>query len=71
MQGDSIINCKPDADSISDAIRTALSPTFREKARTASNPYGDGNASTQIAEIVHDRLIREKMILKKKFYDLE
>ena len=71
MQGESIINCKPDADSISDAIRTALSPTFREKARTASNPYGDGNASTQIAEIVHDRLIREKMILKKKFYDLE
>lgn len=71
MQGESIINCEPDADSIADAIHTALSPAFREIAASATNPYGDGNASIQIAEIVHDQLIYEKMILKKKFYDLE
>lgn len=71
MQGESILNCDPNAGSIAEAIRTALSPSFREIARTASNPYGDGNASGKIAEIVHDQLVREKLVLKKKFYDLE
>ena len=71
MQGESIINCAPCADSIAEAIQTALSPTFREIARNASNPYGDGNTSGKIAEIVHDHLIHEKLVLKKKFYDVD
>ena len=71
MQGESIINCTPCADSISEAIQTALSPAFREIARNASNPYGDGNASGKIAEIVRDHLIHEKLVLKKKFYDVD
>ena len=71
MQGDSILNCDPCAESISEAIRTALSPAFREIARHASNPYGDGNASGKIAEIVHDQLIHDKLVLKKTFYDLK
>ena len=71
MQGESIINCAPCADSIAEAIQTALSPAFREIARNASNPYGDGNTSGKIAEIVHDHLIREKLVLKKKFYDVD
>jgi GDP/UDP-N,N'-diacetylbacillosamine 2-epimerase (hydrolysing) len=71
MQGESIINCAPEADSIAAAIEKALSPEFRETAAKAENPYGDGHASSKIAEIVHDHLIHNKMILKKKFYDLE
>ena len=71
MQGDSILNCDPCAESIAEAIRTALSPAFREIARQACNPYGDGNASGKIAEVVHDQLIHDKLVLKKTFYDLK
>lgn len=71
MQGRSVINCEPETDSIVKAIRTALSPEFREIAKQSGNPYGDGNTSSKIAEIVHDCLIHNKMVLKKKFYDLE
>ncbi len=71
MQGKSIINCDPTTESISAAIRTALSEDFRKIAREAENPYGDGNTSSRIAGIVHDHLIHNKLNLKKKFYDVE
>ncbi len=71
MQGSSIINCLPDAGSISDAIRKALSDEFTERARKADNPYGDGNTSSKIAEIAHDAIVNDKLVLKKKFYDVE
>ena len=71
MQGASIINCDPEADSIEQAIKKALSPAFRKVAEEADNPYGDGNTSAKIARIVHDQLVLERLTLKKKFYDLE
>ena len=71
MQGASIINCTPTADDISAAIEKALSPEFREIARTAGNPYGDGNTSAKIASVVRDKLLNGGLVLKKKFYDVE
>ncbi len=71
MQGESVINCLPEAESIKEAIVKALSPEFRTVAAKAENPYGDGNTSSKIAEIVHDLLVQEKLDLKKKFYDME
>ena len=71
MQGASVINCEPQADSIEKAIIKALSPEFRAVAAAAGNPYGDGNTSYKIAEIIHDLLVHRKLDLKKKFYDLE
>ena len=71
MQGASVINCLPDTESIEKAIFRALSHEFRALAAGAENPYGEGNTSSKIAEIVHDQLVHEKLNLKKKFYDLE
>ena len=71
MQGASVINCLPETESIEKAIFRALSPEFRALAAGAENPYGDGNTSSKIAEIIHDQLVHEKLNLKKKFYDLE
>ena len=71
MQGESVINCLPDAESIRAAIEKALSAEFRSVAAKAENPYGDGNTSSKITEIIHDLLVHEKLDLKKKFYDLE
>ena len=71
MQGGSIINCFPDAESISMSIQKALSPEFRQIAASAGNSYGDGNTSSKIAAVVHDHLVNNRLILKKKFYDVE
>lgn len=38
-QGDSVVNADADRASISEGLRKVLSPEFREKARSASNPY--------------------------------
>ncbi len=65
---DSIINCNPDYLSIKNAIQKALSPDFREISGSVRNPYGEGNASGQIVEILKN--IRLDNILKKKFYDI-
>jgi GDP/UDP-N,N'-diacetylbacillosamine 2-epimerase (hydrolysing) len=69
LQAESTINCGTGADDIKKAIEKALSPEFKEKASTVKSPYGDGNASGRIAEIVMKKL-DEPINLKKKFYDL-
>jgi GDP/UDP-N,N'-diacetylbacillosamine 2-epimerase (hydrolysing) len=69
LQAESTINCGTGADDIKKAVEKALSPEFKEKASKVKNPYGDGNASERIAEIVMKKL-DEPINLKKKFYDL-
>jgi GDP/UDP-N,N'-diacetylbacillosamine 2-epimerase (hydrolysing) len=68
-EAESTINCGTGADDIKKAIEKALSPEFKEKASMVKSPYGDGNASERIAEIVMKKL-DEPINLKKKFYDL-
>lgn len=70
MRGPSVIDCSPDAESISGAIQIALSPEFRKIAEKKENPYGDGHASSHIAAVVNDYLVHEKTVLKKKFFDV-
>lgn len=68
---DSIIDCNISENEIVDAIRKALSKEFRENARVAINPYGAGETSSEILQIIK-RTIKEKNIdLKKDFFDLE
>jgi GDP/UDP-N,N'-diacetylbacillosamine 2-epimerase (hydrolysing) len=69
LQAESTINCGTGADDIKKAVEKALSPEFKEKASMVKSPYGDGNASERIAEIVMKKL-DEPINLKKKFYDL-
>jgi GDP/UDP-N,N'-diacetylbacillosamine 2-epimerase (hydrolysing) len=69
LQAESTINCGTGADDIKKAIEKALSPEFKETASKVKSPYGDGNASEQIADIVMKKL-EEPINLKKKFYDL-
>jgi GDP/UDP-N,N'-diacetylbacillosamine 2-epimerase (hydrolysing) len=69
LQAESTINCGTGADDIKKAIEEALLPEFKEKASKVKSPYGDGNASERIAEIVMKKL-DEPINMKKKFYDL-
>lgn len=71
LQADSVINCEPTQGEIEKAISLALTNEFREKARKTVNPYGDGNTSSKIVNIVRDFILNDKINLKKRFYDCE
>jgi len=65
----SVINCKSDKESISNAFTTLYSAKFKEDLESSINPYGDGCASAKIIEEL--KKIDLENILKKSFYDLK
>ena len=70
IQAESVINCHPECGSIVAAIETALSESFKECIRNIVNPYGKGNTSEMVADIVKRFLLEEDIQLKKTFYDI-
>ncbi|MBC7088479.1 MAG: UDP-N-acetylglucosamine 2-epimerase (hydrolyzing) [Tissierellales bacterium] len=68
---DSVINSTTQKEDIIKAIELALSNEFREKCLSTVNPYGDGNASIRIKEIIVKLLSNNSIKLKKSFYDIE
>jgi GDP/UDP-N,N'-diacetylbacillosamine 2-epimerase (hydrolysing) len=71
IMAESIICCEPKKDDIVNAIERALTHEFRDISRHVTNPYGDGNTSSKMAGILHERLEGDKIKLKKEFYDVE
>lgn len=69
IRGQSIIDCDPESNCIKIAINEALTDGYKNKARMAKNPYGDGNASKAISEILH-KALKSDIKIKKKFYDI-
>lgn len=70
LQSASIVNCKPDSNSIMRAIRTSLSDDHKAICKAIVCPYGDGHAAERIARKTVE-VVRENSInLKKKFYDM-
>lgn len=69
MQASSVINCEPNREEIKRAIEKALTEFFIKKARETVNPYGNGNTSGKIVEVVKEYVLNNKINLKKKFYD--
>lgn len=70
LQAESVINCEPLEQEVTKAIELAASKEFRNQLVNVENPYGDGNTSGKIVEILKDRLLNETIDLKKKFYDI-
>ena len=71
IQSECIINCEISTAEIIQAMQKALSPEFREFAKTADYPYGDGHAAEKILAVLHEWLDIDRIDLKKKFYDME
>lgn len=65
LQASSVINCDVDATSISRAIEEA----FAKDCSETINPYGDGDSSIKIKEIIKERQDIKKL-LKKIFISL-
>jgi GDP/UDP-N,N'-diacetylbacillosamine 2-epimerase (hydrolysing) len=69
IQAESVINCQPINEDIEKAMKLALSDTFKNKAQNTINPYGDGNTSAKVVEVLKDFILNDKINLKKKFFD--
>jgi GDP/UDP-N,N'-diacetylbacillosamine 2-epimerase (hydrolysing) len=65
--GETIISCNPESDSITEAINKALNQNFKDSIKNSKNPYGEGNPSESIIEILKNAQLQN--IIKKKFYD--
>jgi GDP/UDP-N,N'-diacetylbacillosamine 2-epimerase (hydrolysing) len=68
LQTASIINCEPNRESISAALRKLYSTDFQECLSRVINPYGEGGASEAIISEV--KSVTLDGLLKKRFYDL-
>lgn len=65
---ETVINCDPETLSINGAIKKALSQDFIDSIKYCKNPYGEGNPSESVIEIL--KKVELKNLIKKKFYDL-
>ncbi len=68
LRAGSVIDCPERSDAIIAAITRALSPEFRQAIQKAASPYGFGNASVQIKELL--KSARLDGILFKSFHDM-
>jgi UDP-hydrolysing UDP-N-acetyl-D-glucosamine 2-epimerase len=64
----SVINCDETAESISQAIQTALSPHFQKMLHTVVSPYGEDYVSGKIIKTL--KQVDIESLLRKSFYDL-
>jgi len=67
LKAASIIDCAENEQAITEAIKRGISPEFKEIAKNAVNPYGQGNASYKIKEYLKKVSLND--ILMKKFHD--
>ena len=68
LKAKSVIDCEPTEKSIKKAIETLYSRDFQNILPCVVNPYGEGNATEKILEVLRDAKLPEE--LKKEFYDL-
>lgn len=68
LRSDSVIDCKETTESITNAIRIAISPEFQQKLNCVESVYGVGNASGRIKDSLKALNLSHGTI--KTFYDL-
>ncbi len=70
-KAESIIDCRPYARDICNAIELARSKSFREKCAAVVNPNGDGYASDRIISKIKEMYFGGKLTMEKSFFDCE
>ncbi|WP_117168494.1 UDP-N-acetylglucosamine 2-epimerase [Paraliobacillus sediminis] len=69
IQSTSVINCLPIKYEIKKSMELALSDAFKDIAKLTINPYGDGNTSNKVIEVIKEFIQNDHIDLKKQFYD--
>ncbi|MGR5455949.1 UDP-N-acetylglucosamine 2-epimerase [Vibrio alfacsensis] len=62
----SVLHCEPDQASICDAIQQAVAHTYKQNGEVIENPYGQGDTSGQVIEMIKSLQFERS----KAFYDL-
>ena len=70
IKSKSVIHCEPEKQSIIAAIEKAMSKEFVSGISNMVNPYEKEETSKTITEIIKDFLFKQKIDLKKGFYDV-
>ncbi len=70
LRAESVIDCAPDAASITSAIKRAMSAEMKALCETVVSPYGDGRSAPRIAAKCAE-VIQGEIDLRKKFYDMD
>ncbi|WP_197712306.1 UDP-N-acetylglucosamine 2-epimerase [Polynucleobacter necessarius] len=69
LHSESVINCEPERESISAALRRLYSDQFQSNLKRVKNIYGEGGASDAIVSIVKTASLDD--IVKKNFFDIK
>jgi UDP-hydrolysing UDP-N-acetyl-D-glucosamine 2-epimerase len=69
IRGPNVIHAEPETNAIGEALTRALSDEFRSSLATLVNPYGDGHASSRIADVVTSVALDDRLFVKR-FHDL-
>lgn len=67
LKASSVIDCKPDRQSITSAIRKLYTPTFQLTLVKTKNPYGEGGAIEKIVQILKRYPL--EAVIKKPFFN--
>ena len=68
LKAKSVIDCEPTKESINESINTLYSKDFQNILSKIDSPYGKGNATEKIMNVLRDSPIPKE--LKKEFYNL-
>lgn len=69
LKAKSVIDCGGQSLEIEQAISRALSPEFQTVIQKMNLPYGSGNTTEKIIDIIKSTNLKD--IIKKEFYDIE
>jgi GDP/UDP-N,N'-diacetylbacillosamine 2-epimerase (hydrolysing) len=67
LKAQSVIDCAPERQAISQALRTLYSPEFQARLPHVRNPYGEGGASEKVVRVLQEYPLDG--LLKKTFHD--
>lgn len=70
IRATSIVDCEATKESIVNGMQKVVSKDFLESIKDMECPYGNGDTSTQIVDILKERLSSD-IDLKKTFYDIK
>lgn len=70
LRAKSVIDCSNTTEDILKAMKLAYSDEFLSNIKDVVNPYGAGNTSCKIYEVIKDYLFFREINLKKIFYDI-
>ena len=63
-RGRNVLDCPAERGKIKEAIQIALSDGFRASLNGLKNPYGDGDSSEKIAQILSELPLSESLLMK-------